>query len=217
VVALSPDGRWLATGWFDSTRIWDTRRGKQLQTLTYDSSVRLVAFSPDGRRLATSTFDGTTWIWEVSSGERLQTLTHDRSGVQAVVFSSDGRWLATSSFNSTRIWDTSSGGQLHTITLTDDSLGIQAVAFSPDGRWLATGTSHSGVVLWELMPPSRPSLPAMSPAELASAQERSPTEEPALRQYFRPRDPKEVGVVRGWIRRNFPFPPYEEPPKGGDD
>jgi WD40 repeat protein len=129
--------------------------------------------------------------------------------------------LTPSSFNSTRIWDTSSGEQLHTITLTDDSLGIQAgiqaVAFSPDGRWLATGTSHSRVVLWELTPPSRPGLPAMSPAELASAQERSPTDEPALRQYFRPRDPKEVGVVRGWIRRNFPFSPYGEPPKGGDD
>jgi CHAT domain/WD domain, G-beta repeat len=155
VVAFSPDARWLATGSFGSTRIWDTRRGKQLRTLTYDSSVKLVAFSPDGRRLATSTFDGTTWIWEISSGELLHTLIHDRSGVEAVAFSPDGRWLAAGSFDSTRIWDTGSGEQLHTITRTDDLLWVRAVAFSPDGRWLAAGTSSDGVVLWELATSSR--------------------------------------------------------------
>jgi hypothetical protein len=154
VVALSPDARRLATSTLDNTtRIWDTLRGKQLQALTHDSTIRLVAFSPDARRLATSTSHGTTWIWEISSGERLQTLTHDRSGVEAVAFSPDGRWLATGSFAAARIWEISSGEQLD--TLAQDESGVEVVAFSPDGRWLAVGTLHDGVVLRDLTTPSR--------------------------------------------------------------
>ena len=71
-----------------------------------------------------------------------------------MAFSPEGRRLATASQDKTaRIWDTRSGEQLY--TLTHDKLGVRAVAFSPDGRWLAAGTFRDGVVVWELITPSR--------------------------------------------------------------
>jgi signal transduction histidine kinase/type II secretory pathway pseudopilin PulG len=54
--AISPDGRWIATGFEvgreDRPKIWDARTGALLTTLAASSSV--VAFSPDGRWLGTA-------------------------------------------------------------------------------------------------------------------------------------------------------------------
>jgi dipeptidyl aminopeptidase/acylaminoacyl peptidase len=108
-VALSPDGRRLATASSDRTvRIWDTTTGQTLTTLTgHTGPVREVAFSPDGRRLATASSDGTARVWDAATGQTLTTLTGHTGEVRAVAFSIDRRRLATAGDDCTaRIWDT---------------------------------------------------------------------------------------------------------------
>jgi WD40 repeat protein len=74
-VALSPDGRWLATASRDKTaRIWDTATGKMLSGLTHNTPVCAVAFNSDGDRLATASRTSVQ-IWALREGdddERLQ-------------------------------------------------------------------------------------------------------------------------------------------------
>jgi dipeptidyl aminopeptidase/acylaminoacyl peptidase len=146
-VAISPNGRWLATGSEDKTaRIWDAHSGQQLRALRHGNRVYSVAFSPDGRWLATGGDDKKARICDAQSGELLQALRHEHQ-VRAVAFSPDGRWLATGSHDKTaRIWDARSGQQLDGLSHVGE---VRAVAFSPDGRLLATGSEDKKARIWD--------------------------------------------------------------------
>jgi WD40 repeat protein len=72
-VALSPDGRLLATGHapHDIT-LWDWKEKRLLKKLEAHSNwVVALAFSPDGRLLVSGAGDSTARVWEVATGKGL--------------------------------------------------------------------------------------------------------------------------------------------------
>ncbi|GGY50905.1 WD40 repeat domain-containing protein [Streptomyces djakartensis] len=78
----------------------------------------------------------------------LRTLTNHTSVVNGVAFSPDGAALATTGGDGTvRIWDPTTGQELH--TLTGHTNGVTAVAMSPDGSSLATTNVYRSVQIWD--------------------------------------------------------------------
>jgi WD40 repeat protein len=109
-VALSPDGRTLATASADGTVIlWNVARRTPLgQPLSgHRAAVWSVAFSPDGRTLASAGADGTVILWNVArQAPRGPPLRGHVGEVTAVAFSPDGQTLASAGADRTvRLWD----------------------------------------------------------------------------------------------------------------
>jgi len=153
-MAVSTDGKWLATGSDDgSVLLWKLDSGKPVsmhQPLPHRSALSTLAFSPDGKLLATSTHvDPGAWLWDVASGALHAYLPHD-STVRRLVFSPDGSYLATAERGlKAQLWHTATGrraienGLMHNKEVGD-------IAFSHDGRIVATGGEDGLIHRWEV-------------------------------------------------------------------
>jgi eukaryotic-like serine/threonine-protein kinase len=153
-VAVSPDGRRIATASGDTTaKIWDAASGRELLTLKgHRDWIKRVAFSPDGRRIVTASHDQTARVWDVATGRELFTLKGHSDVVGSALFSPDGRKIVTGSWDKTaKVWDAVTGREL--LTLKGHTGRIwAAVAISPNGQRIATASSDPDdktAIVWD--------------------------------------------------------------------
>lgn len=178
-VAISPDGKMIATNiWGGGIYLWSLE-GQQIAQLSQDSMevFTSISFGADGKTIiASDSMDfGRIKFWDVS-GRVLplpfkQTLT---SFITAATFTSGGRRIITGDSNGQlRIWDTrgnplsSDGSQIATVNdpevclwqLKNDALTKQsckqiaeprATVFSSDSRFLGIGNDRGVLYLWNL-------------------------------------------------------------------
>ena len=154
-VALSPDGRWLATsddgtGVFGRpTRVWDAGSGRLVVELS--ASVAILDFSPDGRWLATGC--GREFqLWEVGPWRPGATvpMSNRTAGAAALAFSPDGSALAVAQHSRTiQLVDPATGRLLATLE-SPNTWTIQGLRFSPDGRYLGVTRWGASIQLWDL-------------------------------------------------------------------
>jgi serine/threonine protein kinase/WD40 repeat protein len=148
-VAFSPDGKWLATGDFDTypVAIWDAHTGKRLLEIEGTKGRTMsVQFSPDGRYLATC--GDKTQIWEIGQG---QDGDHDgggggsgglhakrlrsQGGGYSLVVSPDSRHVAFYKDPDLYLWDLDTGAPPRRLATLPKS-SVQCATFTSDSRQL---------------------------------------------------------------------------------
>jgi WD40 repeat protein/uncharacterized protein (DUF697 family) len=146
-VAISTDGKIVASGSFDSTvRLWDVASGTELEQLQeHTGRVWSVAISTD-RKLVVSGA-GAVRLWDVASGTELQQLLLDKHSVHSVAINPVGTLVASGIYNKVLLWDVVSGQEVQQLCGHEGT--VYSVAFSPDGRLIASGSSDNTVRLWD--------------------------------------------------------------------
>ncbi|MBY0522247.1 MAG: WD40 repeat domain-containing protein [Gemmataceae bacterium] len=152
-----------------SIRLWDVASGQQVRRLVGPKPAQegqtpfapgSFSFSQDGQRLAALGIEfnanGRIRIWDLGANkEPIRLLEHYGTFNGNVVLSPDGKRLAevssnpiTGSQNKLRLWDTSSGKQVHELGEAAGNVGI--TVFSPDGKRIAvTETNGQAVRIWD--------------------------------------------------------------------
>jgi serine/threonine protein kinase/WD40 repeat protein len=151
-IALSPDGRWLATsGWrSQSVRLWAV----ETQTMVKEWRLpppTMVFFTPDSRGLITSD-EGELRIWDVATQGLIRPIRRDVAGHSSyVAFSPDGGLMALEM--APGIIDLKDAATARTVARLEDPHGDAAgwISFSPDGTQLVvTAVGARAVHIWDL-------------------------------------------------------------------
>ena len=150
-IAVSPDGRFVASGKDHTARLWDTDSPDSSRVIAkHDGELTDVEFDPRGRYLATASKDGTVQLVELPNGAT-RTLAGHSGPVYALSFSNDGtRLLTAGDDDSARLWRITDGSQVATFTGHDKA--VYHARFLDDER-IVTGSDDGGVRLWHVQKP----------------------------------------------------------------
>jgi WD40 repeat protein len=158
-VALSPDGKMIATAYESDTggksgiQLWDQASGKVLRVLPINKAwVRELAFSADSKILAALTISqwakrGGLILWELPAGK--QRFRLPKVDAVALAFSPDGKLVACEArTHAVCLLDAGTGKERH--CFRGHRGRLNAFAFSSDGKMLVSGSEDATALLWDM-------------------------------------------------------------------
>jgi WD40 repeat protein len=148
-IAVSKDGKWLATGSADNAIIiWDANTYQQIRKIEFHKGqVTTLDFSPDAKTLISGSTDKSLRLWDVATGNETRNYNSEfKQGIYQCKFSADGKMLGVVSWERgakgvqgfAKVLDVQTGALIKRFD-TDDH-PASAVKFSADNKKLYTAT-----------------------------------------------------------------------------
>ncbi len=153
-LAFSPDGKRLASRWFNGINIWRTTdcaldHSIDFQYYDYYDGTDLLAFSPDGKKIASAVSYAIVGLWNAVDGVFIRNW-YAKGMIQSVSFSPDGEYLALGLGHwAINLYNIPKNGFERTIEGTRRN-GTPDMKFSPDGKLLAMGSCYGSLELRNL-------------------------------------------------------------------
>lgn len=147
-IAISPDGRYLATSRRDEKiKLWEAKTGQFIRELSENSAK--IAFHPNGHILAIFT-DGAIKLIDIETGQQVWQSPTQYS--DQIIFSADGQKMFSKSDADgfLRIWDASNGQLLSSFRSNTQTHSSGTFAVSSNGHLLATGGNSGQLCLWDI-------------------------------------------------------------------
>jgi WD40 repeat protein len=146
-LAVSADGRWLASADSEAIRLRDLRSGAT-RVLRDTGGALSLAFDRRTTGLVAGVAQDVV-LWQLASPETPAVLRGHERPVNEVLFSPDGTRVFSASFDGTvRIWDVS-GERAAVVAVARHGQDINAICVSNDGRLLASASRDQTVGIWD--------------------------------------------------------------------
>ena len=158
-MAVSPDGRYVATGGSDDNlvKVFEVEGGREVRTITTTGGATYsMGFTGDGKYLVGSQGDEYIRAWSVADGAEMKGFSRPIGYVHTYAFSRDGRIVAypsadgTIALADTTAWKDPSPAGTEPRKLEGHPGGTSFVSFSPSGRHLASTGVDGNLKVWEV-------------------------------------------------------------------
>jgi len=152
-IAVSVDGKWIATGSTDNTiKLFETRNYQEVMTFRgHSENITCLAFSPDSKYLVSGSVDNKVILWDLNRNIDLKTLSGHNKRVNTVAFSPDGQLIASGSDDTyILIWDMRYPDKPK-YKMAAHQNGVRCIKFTPDGRFLASGGGDGRFRIWHYL------------------------------------------------------------------
>jgi WD40 repeat protein len=150
-MAVSNDGKFLASAGNGTVKLWTIDDGKLLTTIDFPSGdgyhAVALSFSPDSHRLACGTNHSEVKLYEVPSGRELFSKTNEgeRGFIQGLQFSPDGATIASvGGSGAVRLIDAALGAPLRSF----GENAALALVFTADSKQIWTASEDGTITLW---------------------------------------------------------------------
>jgi WD40 repeat protein len=145
-VAISPDGRRVASGGADRTvRLWAVDQpGTPAVVLEgHTDTVSRLTFLPGGGSLLSAGHDGMVWLWDVNTGKAKGRFAGQVGKIAGLAFSGPTKRIAVAG-DELRVRQANGSSTL----LCGHRGPVLCVAFTPDGQRVLSGGGDGSVLLW---------------------------------------------------------------------
>ncbi|MDH3582984.1 MAG: hypothetical protein OER86_02085 [Phycisphaerae bacterium] len=157
-VAMTPDGRYVASGRANRIHLYQVSPSRDLGRLAdpalsagpvaHRDAVQSLAFSPDGQWLASGGYRSIK-LWRREVRSQQVALPVDGSKISARAMSQDGARLAVAlEDHGIRVIDVATGAVQ--ATLDGHTAAVGALSFSADGRQLVSGSADKTLRIWSV-------------------------------------------------------------------